>query len=100
QFRGQPVDQISDERSRTSLHLFANGSEQTLDLGDYRLLYRWTGELELYDVTTDPNETTDLADDPKLHDQKVAMWEKLAPQVQALARLYTTATPVWPNLVD
>ena len=100
QFTGYPIDEISDDRARTALHLFANGTEQTIDVGDYRLLYRWTGELELYDVAADPNEEHDLADDPKLQDQKAAMWDRLAPQVQALARLYTTATPVWPVPVD
>ncbi len=97
-FTGSDVALIDEDRSRTAIHLFSNGTEQTLDLGSLRLLYRWSGELELYDLSSDPQEQNDLAAEPEWLEQRNTMWERLAPQVQALAELYTTVTPIWPDL--
>jgi hypothetical protein len=71
-------------------------TRQAIDLGSERLIYTWSGNLELYNLAVDPEERRDLSDVSP--DRVRSLWAKLSPEVAALAELYTLYSPVDPGL--
>ena len=71
-------------------------TSQAVDLGGKRLIYHWLGDLELYDLATDPAELDNLyaPGDPDVQ----ALWELLKPRVERVEALTTDPQPVWPEL--
>lgn len=59
----------------------SQSTQQSVDLGDKRLIFQWDGTLELYDLATDPDEQVNIFDtDPEAE----RMWQLLRPRVEAL----------------
>ncbi len=79
---GTPLDAISDDRVRYSLRPSFEETWQTVEKNDLRLIYRWDGLLELYDVGVDPFETSDLyADGGDARDELVELMRERSQQV-------------------
>ncbi len=79
---GVAVGEADPDRPRFGVQYAANQStQQSVNLGDKRLIYRWDGTRELYDLSEDPDERTDIfGADP----DGERMWQLLEPRVEAL----------------
>lgn len=68
---------------------------QSVSDGHYKLIYRWDGQKELYNLDVDPGETQNLYDPTDATVQ--ALWALLLPEVERLAAMEQGATPVDPG---
>ena len=66
-------------------------TQQSVDQDGWRLVYRWSGERELYDLQADPLELDDLWVDG--HEVGEQLWEALEPHVAVSAPLHDKAQP-------
>lgn len=69
---------------------------QSVSDGHHKLIYRWDGQKELYNLDTDPGETQNLYDTSDATAQ--ALWALLLPEVERLAAVESGAIPVDPGL--
>jgi len=84
-----------DDHHRFSSHTAGSGSQQTVERGDARLYYRWSGELQLFRLGDDPGEQSDVFDpaDPDAQD----LWALLEPEIEALHDQMSDGEPVDPG---
>lgn len=68
---------------------------QSVRESQYKLIYRWDGQRELYDLDADPGETQNLYDPESATVQ--ALWATLLPEVERLAAVESGASPVLPG---
>ena len=92
---GSAVGRGDDAEPRFGTRFLDGGTVQFVELDGKKLTYRWTGEKTLFDLTTDPGETTDLYD-PEDADV-IALWDLLWPQVTRAATLVTAGQPIEPG---
>jgi arylsulfatase A-like enzyme len=93
---GVVVGRAPSTRPRFLSSIKDDFTRQAIDLGSERLIYTWSGNLELYNLAVDPEERRDLSDVSP--DRVRSLWAKLSPEVAALAELYTLYSPVDPGL--
>ena len=93
---GQVAARADEERPLFGLRLSAEDTLQSVDRGDLRMVYRWRGQVSVYDRAQDPGESVDIFTprDPRHR----ALWELLRPRVAGAAAIDDRASPVWPPL--
>ena len=90
---GAVIEHIPDNRPRFSSALL-DISQSSVDLDGLRLIYRWDGTLELYDLAEDPGEQVDLA--AERTEDVSALWSLLEPMVVKADSLHLDAEAVLP----
>ncbi len=93
---GKVIGTADDDRARYTMSVARLGVVQAVIQSGRKLYYQWwSGDKELYDLESDPQETTNLydPDDPAA----VALWEELTPQMEALDALLPSHTPLDPG---
>lgn len=94
---GLLLNDITDDRVRYAITAGKQGVEQSVMSGDLKLIYDWgDGAKELYNLATDPNETTNLYD--KANVDVTYMWTLLAPKVEEAQKILTLYTPYEPGI--
>jgi arylsulfatase A-like enzyme len=89
---GMPVGTAPPDRALDGVAVARLGVVQSMVQDGWKLIYRWsTGEYQLYDTVSDPQELTDLYTDDEPH--AVALKALLAPRVEALQPLAPFYTP-------
>lgn len=76
---GLPVGMADPLRPIFGESYSREGPKLSVSVGDMKLIYKWTGEKELYDMAADPLEQTNIYD-PK-DSRVVSMWQELTPVV-------------------
>ncbi len=93
---GLPIGTAPEDRPWLGWTAARLGPVQAVALDGFKLLYRWTtGEKELYDLAADPMETVDLYTPD--HPAVAPLWDRLLPEVEAMAELVPEYTPVDPG---
>jgi len=94
-FTGVPVGRRDDDAALFSLRYRGPKSFQSVVQDDKKLFYNWNGSKEYYDLAADPGELANVYDstDPDV----VALWELLAPQLEAVEAAMGGASPVDPG---
>lgn len=94
---GYPIGTAPDDRSRFSSALARKGGVNMVTKEGWKLTYRWTGSVTLYDRNTDPDETTDLYD--PLHPKVLELWPELREQAEIMASQVVgdDPQPIWPS---
>jgi arylsulfatase A-like enzyme len=82
-------------RSRFGMTVARRGVLQSVTgANGWKLVFAWTGEVDLYDRNTDPAEAVDLyAPD---HPEVLPLWEELLPRVKAFETLLPSRVVTWP----
>ncbi len=92
---GIPVGEAPGDRARYAFAVARHGAVQSVRKENWKLMFRWSGRAELYDLDADPGEQTDLysPDHPMVEE----LWELLAPQVERAEPLVTDFSVTWPE---
>jgi arylsulfatase A-like enzyme len=94
---GYAIGDAPDDRPRFAEALARLGGVNSVQRDGLKLQYLWTGGVQFYDRSTDPNELVDLYDpaDPRVLD----LWSLLRPQAEAMAPLVVDGYPApnWPS---
>ncbi len=93
---GASEDDSRPPRFALSYSNVLDQTNQAVDLGGVRLLYHWSGRLELYDLHDDPAETADLY--VPGHPDAATLWKLLEPRVRAVSATSEKPQPSWPDL--
>ena len=93
-FTGVVVGERDPVVTRLGNRFLRDDTMQMVERDELKLIYRWTGEKELYNLSVDPSEQNNLYDpeDPDV----LALWELLLPEVEAIDAL-VSETPVNPG---
>ncbi len=94
-FDGDVVGYASPERVNIALHGVKMGSAVFGRLGEHELIYRWDGDLELYNLTSDPGGLVNLFDpsDLSIVDQ---IWPFVSASANALSNMGGLSPPAVP----
>ena len=89
---GAPLGSRSADCPRFADCFAGDATQQSVDQDGWRLIYRWSGQRELYDLRADPQELNDLWVDG--HEVGEELWQALEPHVAVSAPLHDKATPL------
>ena len=88
---GLPLGDRPDDTVRYGTSVARLGAVQYVRQGDWKLNFNWTGTARLYDLSTDPGETTNLFD--PADEKSIEMWNLLEPWVDKTVPLVEDFTP-------
>jgi len=92
---GIPLGQAPDDRARFAMASARQGTLHSVRRGDDKLIYRWDGTVERYDLATDHGEQVDLYTPGDA--TAAELWDLLLPQVLKAAAVAPFGTPVIPE---
>jgi len=95
EFDGVELGEADVDRIPVALHGVPQGSAVLGRMGDYELIYRWSGALELYNIKDDPNEVSNIFApiDLSIVDQ---IWPSVEAAASALADVAKLDAPIVP----
>lgn len=94
---GWPMGSAPPDRARFAEVLARLGGGNAVTLAGKKMIYMWSGSVEVYDRNVDPLEVHDVYDP---HDpEQLHLWSLLRPQAEAMAPLVVggSPAPVWPT---
>jgi arylsulfatase A-like enzyme len=97
---GFPIGQAPDDRPRFAHSIARLGPESSVVLHDRKLIFYWDGRVELYDRSTDPDETTDLYDPSDVAPEARELWALLRPQIELQQQVSPEYSVAWPTELD
>jgi arylsulfatase A-like enzyme len=92
---GRAVGTRSEECPRHASSIKGGETLNSIDVAGMRLIYRWDGALELYDLAADPGEEDDLY--APGDERAAALWEIMEPRVELIADIYDAEKPTPPS---
>ncbi len=92
---GIPVGEAPSDRFRFAYSIARSGAVQSVQQHGWKLIFNWSGELELYNIDSDPAEQNNLYSDD--NPTAVALWEQLKPRIEASAPHAEEWTISWPE---
>jgi len=95
---GFRVGQAPPNRARFAYVVGRTDPAQSVRFNDWKMIFNWTGVIELYDLFTDPEELNNVyAPD---HPMAQPLWDKLKPRVEKAVPLVPEETISWPPGLD
>jgi len=93
---GYPIGQAPADRPRFAHAIARIGPESSVVLDHYKLIFVWTGFVELYDLENDPGELTDLYDPTHPSSEAQKLWALLEPEIELQAHVAAVYPVSWP----
>jgi arylsulfatase A-like enzyme len=92
---GTPLGEAAEDRARFAFSVARHGAVQSVIKDNWKMVFRWSGRAELYDLDADPDEQTDLyAPD---HPMVPELWALLRPVSETAEPLVPEWPLTWPE---
>ena len=92
---GRVLELDEEDAPVFSTHLIDEFTLQSVDVGMQRLVFRWDGTLEFFELITDPHERR--GEFPPDNTDVATLWQILLPEVQELDAYFPYVSPVFPE---
>lgn len=93
---GSPLGEAADDRPRFANSIARLGPISSVVKSGWKLVFRWEGTVQLYDLTSDPGEQTDLYDPAAPSAEALDLWADLRPQVELQRSVVPSYGVAWP----
>jgi len=93
---GIPLSAATTDRTRLQWSVARAGSVQAAERDGYKLIFSWSGRVQLYDLNSDPGANNNLFDADDVHPMATSLWADLEPAVRAASALHPQQPVFWP----
>ncbi|MEZ4239431.1 MAG: sulfatase-like hydrolase/transferase [Myxococcota bacterium] len=97
---GIPIGEAPDDRPRFANTIARFGPISSVIQDHWKMIFRWDGTVQLYDLAADPQEQTDLYDPAAPTDRAKTLWAELRPRIEEELSVVPGLSAAWPSELE